>query len=50
MIGIDATIEQARGPMGAPKWDYIRTMMDMPEIAAQWQASYGQSPSDADLV
>jgi phosphonoacetaldehyde hydrolase len=48
-FGIEATIEHARGPMGAPKWDHIRTMMDMPEIAAQWEAKYGNAPSDADV-
>lgn len=35
--------------MGAPKWDHIRTMMDMPEIAAQWAAKYGAAPTDADV-
>ncbi|MDA5559015.1 phosphonoacetaldehyde hydrolase [Shimia sp. MMG029] len=48
-FGITATIEHARGPMGAPKWDHIRTMMDMPEIASQWEAKYGNTPSDADV-
>ncbi|MBO9475823.1 phosphonoacetaldehyde hydrolase [Shimia sp. R10_1] len=48
-FGITATIEHARGPMGAPKWDHIRTMMDMPEIASQWEAKYGNAPSDADV-
>lgn len=48
-FGIEATIEQARGPMGAPKWDHIRAMLDMPEIAAQWQAKHGHAPTDADV-
>ena len=48
-FGITATIAQARAPMGAPKWDHIRTMMDMPEIATQWEAKYGNAPSDADV-
>ncbi len=46
---IEATIEQARAPMGAPKWDHIRTMMDMPEIASQWEAKYGNAPTDQDV-
>ncbi len=46
---IEATIEQARAPMGAPKWDHIRSMMDMPEIAAQWEAKYGNAPTDQDV-
>ena len=48
-FGIDATIEQARGPMGAPKWDHIRTMMDMPAIAEQWGRRYGNPPTAADV-
>ncbi|MDD7911452.1 MULTISPECIES: phosphonoacetaldehyde hydrolase [Pseudovibrio] len=48
-FGINATIEQARGPMGAPKWDHIRAMMDVPEISAQWQEKYGRTPTDADV-
>ena len=48
-FGVEATIEQARGPMGSAKWDHIRAMMDMPEIAAQWEAKYGNLPTDADV-
>lgn len=48
-FGITATIEQARGPMGKPKWDHIRSMMDDADISAQWQAKYGAAPTDADV-
>ena len=48
-FGITATIDQARGPMGKPKWDHIRSMMDDPDICAQWIAKYGQAPTDADV-
>ena len=48
-FGINASIEQARAPMGAPKWDHIRSMMDMEQIAAQWEAKYGNRPTDADV-
>lgn len=48
-FGITATIEEARGPMGAAKWDHIRTMMDMPSIAKQWEETYGAAPNDADV-
>lgn len=48
-FGITATIPQARGPMGAPKWDHIRAMMDDPDIAAQWRAAHGAAPGDADV-
>ncbi|GAB4521586.1 MAG: phosphonoacetaldehyde hydrolase [Roseibium sp.] len=48
-FGITATIDQARRPMGKPKWDHIRAMMDDPEIAAQWTAKHGRAPTDADV-
>lgn len=48
-FGISASIEQARGPMGKPKWDHIRDMMDDPGIAAQWTAKYGAAPTDTDV-
>lgn len=48
-FGITATIGQARAPMGKPKWDHIRAMMDDPDIAAQWTARYGKAPTDGDV-
>ncbi len=48
-FGITATIDQARAPMGKPKWDHIRSMMDDPDICAQWIAKYGHAPTDADV-
>ena len=46
---INLTIEEARGPMGMAKWDHIRALGLLPEVAAQWQARYGQPMSDADV-
>ncbi|MBE1284042.1 MAG: phosphonoacetaldehyde hydrolase [Rhodobacteraceae bacterium] len=48
-FGIKATIDEARGPMGSAKWDHIRTMMDMPSIAKQWEEKHGNAPTDADV-
>lgn len=48
-FGITASIAQARAPMGKPKWDHIRSMMDDPDIAAQWTDKYGAAPTDADV-
>lgn len=48
-FGITATVAEARGPMGSPKWDHIRAMMDIPSIAAQWEKEYGHAPTDADV-
>ncbi|PVB59976.1 phosphonoacetaldehyde hydrolase [Labrenzia sp. 011] len=48
-FGITVSIAQARAPMGKPKWNHIRTMMDDPDIAAQWTERYGHAPTDADV-
>ena len=32
-FGIDITIAQARGPMGAAKWDHIHALCSLPEVA-----------------
>ncbi|MCA1326270.1 phosphonoacetaldehyde hydrolase [Herbaspirillum sp. alder98] len=46
---IHITLDQARGPMGLSKWQHIRTLLDEPDIAAQWQAATGSAASDADV-
>ena len=48
-FGVEVSVAEARAPMGAAKWDHIRTMMDMPDVAARWQAKFGVPPSDADV-
>ncbi len=46
-FGITATVEQARAPMGMPKWNHIRTMLDDPDLGGQWQAAQKSPASDA---
>jgi len=48
-FGITVSIDQARAPMGKPKWDHIKSMMDDPTIFVQWKDRYGAAPSDADI-
>ena len=48
-FGVDISVEEARGPMGLPKWDHIRALMDQPRIAEAWQAAQG-SEADDDAV
>ena len=48
-FGISLTIEQARGPMGVAKWDHIKALSDLPDVAAQWQLKYGRPFSHADI-
>lgn len=46
-FGIEITIAQARAPMGAAKWNHVRAILDMPEVAAQWRAVQGKAPDAA---
>lgn len=46
-FGVPLTIAQARGPMGLPKRDHIKTLMALPEIAAAWREAQGTAPDDA---
>ena len=48
-FGIEASIADARKPMGAPKWDHIKSMLQEPHLAEQWQQKYGALPNDADV-
>ncbi len=46
-LGIDTTVEAARGPMGLPKRDHVAAMFALPDIASQWREAYGAAPDDA---
>lgn len=48
-FGMTLTIEQARGPMGVAKWDHIKALSDLPDVAAQWQQKHGKPFSHADI-
>ncbi len=47
--GIDITMEQARGPMGAAKRLHIKMVSEMEPVAAAWQAAHGSPCSEADI-
>lgn len=48
-FGLEVTIAEARGPMGLPKWDHIRAMLNQPRLAAEWAKAHGAPPSDHDV-
>ncbi|MBT5432438.1 MAG: phosphonoacetaldehyde hydrolase [Alphaproteobacteria bacterium] len=48
-FGIEASVAEARAPMGMAKWDHIHTMLQGAGINAQWQARHGAAPTDADV-
>ncbi|QXH55083.1 phosphonoacetaldehyde hydrolase [Pseudomonas maumuensis] len=47
---VQVSIEEARGPMGMGKWDHIRTLCDVPEIAERYHKVFGRTPSDDDVT
>jgi phosphonoacetaldehyde hydrolase len=46
-FGVPVTVADARGPMGKPKRDHIRAMLDLPHVAAAWRAAQGSAPDEA---
>lgn len=48
-FGIEATIAEARAPMGAPKRDHIKAMIYAPRLSEQWVRVHGAPPSEADI-
>jgi phosphonoacetaldehyde hydrolase len=43
------SVDEARGPMGRPKWEHIQALLDDPAIAARWKAAHGAAPGRADV-
>lgn len=48
-FGIDISIEDARGPMGMAKWDHIRSVGQVPAVAAAWRARHGRDFTEDDV-
>lgn len=49
-FGVQVSLAEARGPMGMGKWDHIRTLCNVPEIAERYRAAFGRVPSDDDVT
>lgn len=47
---VEVSIDEARGPMGMGKWDHIRTLCDVPEIAERYRKVFGRTPTDDDVT
>lgn len=47
--GLNASVEEARGPMGMHKRDHIRTMLGMPSLARQWAEKHRHPHTEADV-
>lgn len=48
-FGVPITVEEARRPMGLPKWDHIKALLTHPDISARWQEVHGSAPTDRDV-
>ncbi|MBF8733442.1 phosphonoacetaldehyde hydrolase [Pseudomonas guariconensis] len=49
-FGVSVSLDEARGPMGMGKWDHIRTLCDVPEIAERYRKVFGRTPTDDDVT
>jgi phosphonoacetaldehyde hydrolase len=47
--GVEITLAQARAPMGMEKRTHIRTIGEMPEVAAKWQQVHQRAMTTADV-
>ena len=48
-VGIEISDEEARGPMGLPKWRHIQAVGRLPRIAALWEKTHGAPFTDQDV-
>ena len=42
-------VDEARKPMGLPKWDHIKALLSDPDIAQRWTRTHGAAPTDRDV-
>ncbi|MCW7555749.1 phosphonoacetaldehyde hydrolase [Endozoicomonas gorgoniicola] len=45
----DVSLEEARVPMGLGKWDHIKTLGQLPEVAERWLNQFGHPMADKDV-
>lgn len=48
-FGVDISIDEARVPMGLPKWRHIQALGRIPRIAQAWREAKGRDFGDADV-
>lgn len=47
--GVPISVQEARAPMGMPKWEHIRAIIRTEAVAARWQGAHGRPPEDSDV-
>lgn len=48
-FGVEATVAEARAPMGSAKRDHVRAMLFAPRLAAEWTRVHGTAPTEWDV-
>ena len=48
-VGVEIADEEARAPMGLPKWRHIQAVGRQPRVAAAWEKVHGHPFTDADV-
>ena len=48
-LGIDLSLDEARGPMGVGKADHIRALCQQPTIAERFQQRFDRLPTESDV-
>ena len=48
-VGIEVTLDEARGPMGVGKRDHIHALCNLPAITQRFQQQFGRLPNDTDV-
>jgi phosphonoacetaldehyde hydrolase len=46
--GVDISPDEARAPMGLPKKDHIRALLQVPAIRRRWRERHGRDPDEKD--
>lgn len=47
--GVAISVEEARIPMGLPKWHHIKELGRLPRVAEAWQSAHGRAFCDSDV-
>lgn len=47
--GVEVSVAEARGPMGAEKRTHIAELMALPTVRSRWTERYGQPPGEGDI-
>jgi phosphonoacetaldehyde hydrolase len=48
-FNVAITVDEARRPMGLPKWDHIKALLSEPDIAQRWAKAHGSAPTDREV-